>query len=470
MSTNDIALAGLAVMGQNLALNMASRGLGVTVYNRTEATAREFMERIGAKAGLTAAYTIEETVASLKRPRKIFLMVKAGAAVDAVIDEFAPLLEPGDMIIDGGNSFYGDTERRIQTLAAKGLHFLGVGVSGGEEGALNGPSIMPGGDPAAYVHLAPILEAIAARAGGEPCVALMGRGGAGHYVKMVHNGIEYGDMQLIAEAYDILGRAAGLSAPQQADVFASWNRGPLASYLVEITAQVLRHIDPETGRPMVDVILDSAGQKGTGLWTAESALEMGIPVPTLATAVEARNMSALKEQRVRAAALLAGPDVEPVADVRALTDDVAQALYAAKVCSYAQGFAMMAEASKVHNFELHLGLAAKVWRAGCIIRAAFLDDIHAAFIQDPGLDNLLLAPGFKDKMLASLPALRRVAALAVIHGIPAPAMQASLAYFDGYRSGRLPANLIQAQRDCFGAHTFQRVDKAGVFHAQWTNP
>ncbi len=470
MSTNDIALAGLAVMGQNLALNLASRGLGVTVFNRTSATTREFMERAGTKAGITAAYTLENTVASLKRPRKIFLMVKAGAPVDAVIEEFAPLLEPGDMIIDGGNSFWGDTERRIKTLATKGLHFFGVGVSGGEEGALNGPSIMPGGDPDAYAHLAPILEAIAAKAGGEPCVALMGRGGAGHFVKMVHNGIEYGDMQLIAEAYDIMGRAAGLSAPQQAEVFDSWNGGPLASYLIEITAQVLRHIDPATGKPMVDVILDSAGQKGTGLWTAESALELGVPAPTLSTAVEARNMSAMKEQRVRAAALLPGPDGPPVDDVEALTQDVAKALYAAKVCSYAQGFAMMAQASTVHNFGLHLGLAAKVWRAGCIIRAAFLDDIHAAFIEDPGLSNLLLAPGFKDKVLESLPSLRRVAALAATRGIPAPAMQASLAYFDAYRSARLPANLIQAQRDCFGAHTFLRVDQEGVFHAQWTNP
>jgi len=454
-------------MGQNLALNMASRGFSVVVHNRTESTTREFMDRAGNAAGLRSAAGLRETVGMLSRPRKLFLMVKAGAAVDAVIKELVPLLEPGDILVDGGNSHYRDTAARAASLADKGIRYLGVGVSGGEEGALKGPSIMPGGVPEAYPFLKPLLEAIAARAQGEPCVSWMGAGGAGHFVKMVHNGIEYGDMQLIAEVYDILGRAGGLSAKDQAAVFAAWNKGPLASYLVEITGQALARVDEATGRPLVDVILDAAGQKGTGRWTAESALELGVPVPTLTAAVEARGLSALKEQRVRAAALLPGGCDAPLVDQNALVLDAGQALYAAKVCSYAQGFALMAEADKAHGFGLRLGMAAKVWRAGCIIRAAFLDDVTAAFSENPTLENLLEAPAFRTEVGSRLPALRRLVGLAVASGIPAPALSASLAYYDGFRSARLPANLIQAQRDLFGAHTFRRVDRDGVFHAQW---
>ena len=468
MSTRDIALVGLAVMGQNLALNMAGKGISVTVYNRTESVTQEFMARAGQAAGLLAASTLAGAVASLGRPRKVFLMVKAGSAVDHVIDDLAPLLEPGDIIVDGGNSHFRDTELRAETLAAKGLHYLGVGVSGGEEGALHGPSIMPGGDREAYGQLEPVLTAIAARADGEPCVGWMGKGGAGHFVKMVHNGIEYGDMQLIAEAYDILGRAGGLSAGRQAEGFAQWNRGLLSSYLVDITSQVLRRKDEATGQPLVDLVLDAAEQKGTGRWTAESALELGVPVPTLTAAVEARNISALKAERVRAARLLSGPRTEPVKDVNALVSDVEQALYVAKVCSYAQGFALLAGADRHFEFGLELTLAARVWRAGCIIRAAFLDDIAASFKNDPALDNLLLAPEFTPQVERSIPALRRVVGLAVAAGIPVPAFSASLTYFDAYRSPRLPANLIQAQRDCFGAHTFRRTDREGVFHADWT--
>ncbi|WP_243367816.1 NADP-dependent phosphogluconate dehydrogenase [Fundidesulfovibrio soli] len=470
MSNRDIALIGLAVMGQNLALNMAGKGFSVTVHNRTASVTHEFMERAGTAAGLRAEDTLAGMVATLARPRKVFLMVKAGSAVDHVIDELAPLLEPGDIIVDGGNSHYRDTELRAETLAAKGLHYLGVGVSGGEEGALRGPSIMPGGDRDAYALLEPILTAIAARADGEPCVGWMGKGGAGHFVKMVHNGIEYGDMQLIAEAYDILGRAGGLEAGRQAEVYARWNEGPLASYLVDITSQVLARTDKDTGKPLVDMVLDEAEQKGTGRWTAESALELGVPVPTLTAAVEARNISAMKTQRVRASRLLAGPAPQGGVDVDALVADMEQALYAAKVCSYAQGFSLLAEADRRSEFGLELGLAAKVWRAGCIIRAAFLDDIAASFRREPGLDNLLLAREFTGQVESRIPALRRIVGLAVAAGIPVPALGASLSYFDGYRSGRLPANLIQAQRDCFGAHTFKRTDREGVFHADWSSP
>jgi 6-phosphogluconate dehydrogenase len=468
MSASDIALIGLAVMGQNLALNMAGRGYRVTAFNRTGAKTREFMDRAGARAGIEAAYAVKDTVAALSRPRKLFLMVQAGAPVDAVVEEFLPYLEPGDIVVDGGNSFYRDTERRSAELAAKGIHFMGVGVSGGEEGALRGPSIMPGGEQGAYAHMAPILEAIAARASGEPCVDWMGKGGAGHFVKMVHNGIEYGDIQLIAEAYDILGRAGGLGAKAQAEVFKRWNQGILSSYLIEITGHVLAKTDPDTGGPLVDVILDSAGQKGTGRWTAESAMELGVPVPTLTAAVEARNLSALKDQRVRAAIVLPKPAAAPASDMAALADDVEKALYAAKICSYAQGFALLAEADKACGFGLRLGLAAKVWRAGCIIRAAFLDTITEAFERDPGLTNLLLDPAFLGHMERCMPSLRRVTARAAGAGVPVPAMAASLSYYDGYSSARLPANLIQGQRDFFGAHTFKRTDKDGVFHADWS--
>ncbi|GFK94386.1 6-phosphogluconate dehydrogenase, NADP(+)-dependent, decarboxylating [Fundidesulfovibrio magnetotacticus] len=470
MSTCDIALVGLAVMGQNLALNMASRGFSAAVFNRTESTTREFMDRAGNKAGLKAAFSPAEAVGMLSSPRKIFLMVKAGSPVDQVIDEFVPLLSPGDILVDGGNSHFPDTVRRTRELAAKGIRYLGVGVSGGEEGALHGPSIMPGGEPEAWPFMEPILTAISAKAGpggDEPCVAWMGNGGAGHYVKMVHNGIEYGDMQLIAEVYDILGRAGGLDAAAQARVFSEWNKGPLASYLVEITAQALSRIDEETSKPLVDVILDAAGQKGTGRWTAESALELGIPIPTLTSAVEARGLSSLKEQRVRASRILQGGCEPPAVNVADLVRDAEQALYAAKVCSYAQGFALLAEADKVYGFGLDLGQAAKVWRAGCIIRADFLDDVTAAFKADPALENLLEAPVFTNEVGRRLPALRRLAGVAIASGIPAPALCASLAYYDGFRSEHLPANLIQAQRDLFGAHTFKRLDKEGVFHAQW---
>ncbi|MGE4297369.1 MAG: NADP-dependent phosphogluconate dehydrogenase [Desulfovibrionaceae bacterium] len=468
MKKNDIGLVGLAVMGSNLALNMARNGFSVAVYNRTNAVTRAFAEGPGKDSGCVPYETLEAFVDSLALPRRIVLMVRAGVAVDTVIAQLTPLLDPDDLIMDCGNSHYPDSERRGRELTDKGFRFMGVGVSGGEEGALWGPSIMPGGPRDAYPLVEPVFTAIAARAGGEPCVAHMGAGGAGHFVKMVHNGIEYGDMQLIAEAYALLGQGAGLDAASLHTVFADWNKGVLSSYLVEITADIFTMMDPESGAPLVDRILDKAGQKGTGRWTVRAGLDLGVPVPTITAAVEARALSAAKQERVRAAGIIPGPTSAPPADPTPCIDAVGDALYAAKICSYAQGFALMRAADAAHGFGLRYGEIARIWRGGCIIRARFLDDVRTAFEDDPTLPNLLLAPFFRDALAVRQQALRTVVATATQWGIPVPAMAASLAYFDGYRSARLPANLLQAQRDYFGAHTYERTDREGVFHTQWT--
>ena len=467
-NTSDIGLIGLAVMGQNLARNIARNGFKITVYNRTGATTREFMERSGARPGLCAAFDLETFTASLSRPRKIICMVKAGSAVDAVIEAMLKILEPGDLIMDGGNSLFSDTQRRAAQVEARGLKYMGVGISGGEEGALHGPSIMPGGDREAWKMVQPILTAIAARAHGEPCVARMGSGGAGHFVKMVHNGIEYGDMQLIAESYDLLGRVLGLSAPELAGIFSHWRQGVLSSYLIDITADILKKTDPETGNPLVDMILDTAGQKGTGRWTSQSALELGVAAPTLAAAVDARVLSSRKRERTRAATLLPGPSPTiPGKDREDFTNRVENALYAAKICSYAQGFALLHAADREYAFGLDLGTVARVWKAGCIVRAGFLDDVRRAYDGPAEIANLLLDPFFSKALDKRHQALRETVASSALAGVSVPALSASLAYYDAYRSSRLPANLIQAQRDYFGAHTYERVDKDGVFHTQW---
>lgn len=463
----DIGLIGLAVMGQNLVLNMEDHGFSVAVYNRTTERTQEFMEEHAAGRNISAATSVEEFVDVLKRPRAILLMVKAGAPVDAVIDQLVPHLEPGDLIIDGGNSFYQDTERRAKGLEEKDLHYIGTGISGGEYGARYGPSIMPGGQPEAYERVRSILEAIAARVNGDPCVTYIGPRGAGHYVKMVHNGIEYGDMQLIAESYDILRRAGGLSAAELHAAFAEWNQGELESYLIEITADIFVNMDDETGKPLVDVILDEAKQKGTGKWTSQDALDLGAPIPTINAAVESRIISAFKEERVAASQVLSGPAVKFEGDRAALIQDVRRALFAAKICSYAQGMALLRAASQEYDYNLNLAAIARIWRGGCIIRAGFLNDVSAAFAQDPGLPNLLLDPYFKEAVESRQDALRRVIQTAVGLGIPCLALSASLAYYDAYRTARLPANLTQAQRDYFGAHTYRRLDKEGIFHTEW---
>ena len=467
MAGYPIGLIGLAVMGQNLVLNMERNGFGVAVYNRTVATAEAF---VAAHAGkrLFLARTLPEFVAALDRPRKVMLMVKAGAPVDAMIDQLTPLLAAGDIIIDGGNSYFADTERRVQRLAAAGIHFIGAGVSGGEEGALCGPSIMPGGDRAAYAQVAPIFDAIAAKArDGAPCDTYIGPGAAGHYVKMVHNGIEYGNMQLIAEAYDILRTVLGMSAPELSALFAEWNRAELASLLVEITVATLARIDEETGQPLVDLILDTAGQKGTGKWTSQSAFDLGIATPTINAAVEARILSAFKAERVAAARIIPQPTRAYRGDAGHLIAAVRAALYASQVCSYAQGMALLRAASAEYGYALDLGEIAAIWRGGCIIRADYLDDMRAAYRAQPDLPNLLLAPKFTSDLIACEDGWRKTVAVATGLAIPAPALAASLAYFDAYRSARLPANLIQAQRDYFGAHTYERIDQPGVFHTEW---
>jgi 6-phosphogluconate dehydrogenase len=469
MSTANIGLIGLAVMGQNLVLNLERNGFTVAVYNRTTATMQEFVAAHPGKK-LAPTTTLAELVASLERPRRILIMVKAGAAVDATIDSLVPLLEPGDLIMDGGNSYFPDTERRSEALAAKRLNFMGVGVSGGEEGALWGPSIMPGGPVESWESVRPMLEAIAAKApeDGKPCVVHIGPRGAGHYVKMVHNGIEYGDMQLIAEAYDILQQALGLKAAELADIFTEWNKGELDSFLIEITAKIFRRSDEETGQPLVDLVLDKAAQKGTGKWTSQNSLDIGAPIPTINSAVEARILSSLKSERVAAAQVLpAGSQDNYTGDRAELIDAVRQALYASKISAYAQGMAMLRLASEEYKYDLNLGDIAAIWRAGCIIRARFLNRITAAFVRNPALSNLLLDADLGRAVTERLPAWRRVVQLAVGMGIPVPGFSASLAYYDSYRSARLPANLIQAQRDFFGAHTYERVDRAGVFHSSW---
>lgn len=465
----DIGLIGLAVMGQNLVLNMERNGYTVSVYNRTTSKMTDFVaENPGKK--LIPTTTLEELVDSLARPRRVMMMVQAGRPVDMLMADLVPLLEPGDILMDGGNSLFADTERRNKEMADTGIIYMGVGVSGGEEGALWGPSIMPGGPQEGWEAVSPLLNAIAAKApeDGKPCVAYLGPGGAGHYVKMVHNGIEYGDMQLIAEAYDILRNVLGLSAAELADVFTEWNSGELDSYLIEITSKIFRRIDEESGDALVNRVLDKAAQKGTGKWTSQNALDVGAPIPTINTAVTSRIISSLKAERVAASAILPGPQTTPYSgDRQALIDAVRDALYASKISAYAQGMSLLRIASDEYGYNLNLGEIASIWRDGCIIRARFLNRITEAFERDPALVNLLIDDQFRDAVTQRLPAWRKVVVTAVERGIPVPAFSASLAYYDSYRTANLPANLLQAQRDFFGAHTYERTDKEGVFHSSW---
>jgi 6-phosphogluconate dehydrogenase len=466
----DIGLIGLAVMGENLALNIESRGYRVAVFNRTTNVVDKFVEGRATGKNFVGCHSLEELVKNLATPRKVMLMVKAGGPVDAVIEQLLPLLSKGDVIIDGGNSYYLDTERRTKEIEAKGLLYIGTGVSGGEEGALLGPSMMPGGSPDAWPLVKPIFQAIAAKVGPNrdiPCAEWVGPRGAGHYVKMVHNGIEYGDMQLICEAYFVLKQALGLSNDELYAVFDDWNRGELDSYLIEITRDIFSVRDGDTGGFLVDVVLDTAGAKGTGKWMSQLALDLGVPSTLVTEAVYARCLSAMKEARVRASKVLKGPTPKFDGDRRAFIEETRQALYASKICSYAQGFVQMEAAAKEHQWPLKFGDIALLWRGGCIIRARFLDRIMEAFDADANLENLLLAPYFREAVERAQPAWRRVVSTAIQSGIPVPAFAAALAYYDGYRQARLPANLLQAQRDYFGAHTYQRTDKPGTFHSDW---
>ncbi|WP_321809796.1 MULTISPECIES: NADP-dependent phosphogluconate dehydrogenase [unclassified Burkholderia] len=470
MGKQAIGVIGLAVMGRNLALNIESRGYAVSVYNRSREKTDELIAEFPGR-NLVPTYTLEEFVASLETPRRILMMVKAGEATDATIASLKPLLEKGDVLIDGGNTHFTDTIRRNQELAQSGLHFIGTGVSGGEEGALRGPSIMPGGQRDAYDLVEPILKQIAAKApsDGEPCVAYMGPDGAGHYVKMVHNGIEYGDMQLIAESYAVLKDVAGLTNDELGAVYTEWNQGELDSYLIEITSKIFGKKDEETGKHLVDVILDRAAQKGTGKWTSQNALDLGVPLPLITESVFARVLSSLKTERVAASKILSGPAAALFdGDRAAFVEAVRRALYLSKVISYAQGFAQLRTASEEYGWNLDLGTIAKIFRAGCIIRARFLQKITDAYAKDPALANLLLDPYFKDIAANYQASLRDVVVAAVKAGVPVPAFASAVAYFDSYRSERLPANLVQAQRDFFGAHTFERTDKPGSFHANWS--
>ncbi|UCZ69528.1 NADP-dependent phosphogluconate dehydrogenase [Bacillus pumilus] len=467
MSKQQIGVVGLAVMGKNLALNIESRGFSVSVYNRSSSKTEEFLEESKGK-NVVGTYSIGEFVQSLETPRKILLMVKAGAATDATIQSLLPHLEKGDILIDGGNTYYKDTQRRNQELAESGIHFIGTGVSGGEEGALKGPSIMPGGQKEAHELVKPILEAISAKVDGEPCTTYIGPDGAGHYVKMVHNGIEYGDMQLISESYFILKHVAGLSAEELHEVFSEWNKGELDSYLIEITADIFTKVDEETNQPLVDVILDKAGQKGTGKWTSQSSLDLGVPLPIITESVFARYISAMKDERVEASQSIQGPEpTQSAENKQELIEAVRKALFMSKICSYAQGFAQMKAASDEYNWDLKYGEIAMIFRGGCIIRAAFLQQIKEAYDRNPELKNLLLDPYFKDIAQSYQSSLRKVISLAVEQGVPVPSFSSALAYFDSYRTAVLPANLIQAQRDYFGAHTYERTDKEGVFHTEW---
>jgi 6-phosphogluconate dehydrogenase len=463
----DIGLWGLAVMGENLVLNMERNGFKVAVYNRTTSKIDTFLNGPGKGKNFVGGKTVQDFVSLLEKPRKIMLMVKAGAAVDETIAQLKPYLDKGDLLIDGGNSFFVDTERRVKSLEAEGYKFIGTGVSGGEYGALWGPAMMPGGSKEVYAGVKPIFEAIAAKYNGEPCVTYLGPGGAGHYVKMVHNGIEYGDMQLIAESYDILRRALKLSAKEFYDIFAEWYEGELSSYLIEITRDIFLKIDEETKKPLVDLILDTAGSKGTGKWTSQNAMDVGVPIPTINAAVVSRMLSSFKKERVHASKVLPGPKTKFKGDKKKLIKAVRSALYAAKICSYAQGMALLRVASNEYKYDLNLGDCAKIWRAGCIIRARLLEDIRAAFAKDPKLPNLLLDESFKSAVGERLDDWRTTVKTAVELGIPCPALADSLAYYDAYRSECLPANLTQAQRDYFGAHTYERLDKPGVFHTEW---
>ena len=485
---SDIGLVGLAVMGQNLALNIADHGFQISVYNRTTATTDKFVaENPETPGGLIGAKSLEEFVQSLSAPRKIIILVKAGGPTDAVINSLLPLLEKGDIVIDGGNALWTDTIRREKDLAAKGLRFVGSGVSGGEEGARFGPALMPGGELGAYKEIEAIWNAVAAKvdavtgkplegaspgkpiSGGVPCSTYIGENGAGHYVKMVHNGIEYGDMQMICEAFSLMTGLLGMSATECGDVFAQWNTGKLDSFLIEITADILHQTDPMTGKPFVEIVLDTAGQKGTGKWTSVNALDMGVPAPTVAEAVFARCLSAVKEERVAASTQLRGPGGKLEADRKEFVQAIHDALYCSKICSYAQGFQLMREAQKEYKWKLDFGEIAKIWRGGCIIRARFLQKITEAYQLNPDLANLLLDPFFQSEIERCQANWRKVIAAAATHGVPAPTFYSALAYFDGYRSASLPANLLQAQRDYFGAHTYERTDqpRGKFFHLDW---
>ena len=471
MGSQAFGVIGLEVMGRNLALNIERNGFPIAVYNRTYSKTEDFLNRLAKGKKARGAKTIQEFVGLLERPRRILIMVKAGAPVDAVIAELRPYLQEGDIVIDGGNSLFHDTERRVDDLSGTGIKFFGMGVSGGEEGALWGPSLMPGGDQEAYRHLEPIFTKIAAKAPDDgACVTYIGARGAGHFVKMVHNGIEYGDMQLIAEAYDLLKNVGGFNNRQLKDVFLEWNEGELKSFLIEITAKVIDFADPENpSRFLIDMILDKAGQKGTGKWTTQTALDLGVPIPTITAAVDARGISAMKEERVQASKLLSGPRPQAMkGDVKAFVNDVRAALYCSKICSYAQGFAMIAAANQQFNYGMRLDEIARIWKAGCIIRAVFLDEIKKAFREHPALTNLLMTNRFRDATAKRQDAWRRIIAIAAQNGIGVPAFSASLAHYDSYRRERLPANLIQAQRDFFGAHTYERTDKPGAVHTEWS--
>jgi len=469
MKKQDFGMIGLGVMGQNFVLNVERNGFSVAVYNRTPDATREYVAGPAAGKNIRPTYTINEFVGALERPRRIMLLVKAGAPVDATIQQLIPLLDTDDLIIDGGNSFFADTERRAKELEAHGFKFFGMGVSGGEEGALWGPSLMPGGDAKAYKDVEPIMIAVSAKAqeDGQPCVTYIGPGGSGHYVKMVHNGIEYGDMQLIAEAYDLLRRGLGLSAMEFHKIFSDWNKGELSSFLIEVTSKVFKKVDEKTGKPLVDLILDKAGQKGTGKWTSQNAHDLGAAIPTITAAVDGRILSSQKDERVAAAKILAGPTAKYSGDKKKLIEAVREALYASKICSYAQGMHMLKKASEEYNYNLNLAEIAKIWRAGCIIRAKLLNDITNAYRRNPHLPNLLVDAEFQKAINERQEAWRFALKTAIELGVPMPAMSASLAYYDSYRCANLPANVIQAQRDFFGAHTFERIDKAGIFHADW---
>ncbi len=465
----DIGLIGLAVMGENLVMNMESKGFTVAVYNRTTSKVSAFVEGRAKGKNIIGCYSIEELKNNLKTPRKVMMMVKAGDAVDSMIEQLLQVLEPGDIIIDGGNSHFPDTARRTAYVESKGLLYIGTGVSGGEEGALKGPSLMPGGSPAAWEHVKPIFQSICAHVNGEPCCDWVGENGAGHFVKMVHNGIEYGDMQLICEAYQLMRDYLGMTPDEMHEVFKEWNKGVLDSYLIEITTDILAKKD-EDGQPLVDKILDTAGQKGTGKWTAIAALEEGMPLTLIGEAVFARCLSAIKEARVEASKVLTGPDKKFEGDKATFIEDIRKALYAAKIISYAQGYALMRAAAKTYGWNLNYGGIALMWRGGCIIRSVFLGKIKEAFDKNPALENLLLDDYFTKEISSCTDGWRRVAAAACLAGIPVPAMTSALSYFDGIRTARMSANLLQAQRDYFGAHTYERVDRprGEFFHTDWT--
>ena len=467
MAKQQIGVIGLAVMGKNLALNIESKGFTVSVYNRSPQKTEDLLKEAEGK-NLTGTFSIEEFVESLETPRRILIMVQAGQATDATIEQLLPHLDQGDIIIDGGNAYFPDTVRRNKDLEAKGFRYIGAGVSGGEEGALKGPSIMPGGQKSAYELVEPILTAISAKVNGEPCCTYIGPDGAGHYVKMVHNGIEYGDMQLICEAYQLLKDVLGMDAKELHEIFTEWNQGELDSYLIEITADIFSKYDEETGKPMVDLILDTAGQKGTGKWTSQSSLDLGVPLSMITESVFSRFLSAMKEERVEASKILNGPKTEGFSGDKAeFVENVRKALFASKIVSYAQGFAQLRVASDEYNWDLKYGELAKIWRGGCIIRSRFLQNITDAYSNNPELKNLLLDPFFKEIIENYQDAWRKVVSSAVSLGIPVPGFSSALAYYDSYRTANLPANLLQAQRDYFGAHTFKRVDKEGVFHFNW---